>query len=51
MVAVMTICLLLALGAALEEIYYAVRRSMECRRSRRAATWRARRVAIRYPHE
>ena len=48
MVAVMTICTLLALGAALEEIYYAVRRSMEFRRVRRTATWRPRRTTVRY---
>ena len=53
MIATLTICSLLAIGAALEEAYKAAckaaHKALACRSTRKAATWHAYRETIRYP--
>ena len=48
MIALLSLCSLLALGAAAEEVYNAMRRALACRRIRKASTWHAYRPGARF---
>jgi len=48
MIAILTLLILFALGAALDDAVSAARRAIVCRRARRACMWRPRRPDSRF---